>query len=58
MRYILTAHIFTLLCSISWIATCGINKLNTFCFGWSFSWIIGTGVWLIKRLVQQKFEVK
>lgn len=31
----------------SWGVTCGIIKLITMCFGWKFSWGIGTGIWLI-----------
>ena len=37
----------SLLYGISWIATCGIIKLITMCFGWNFSWAIATGVWLV-----------
>lgn len=32
---------------VSWIATCGLVKLITLCFGWAFSWPVATGVWLI-----------
>lgn len=31
----------------SWGVTCEIVKLITICFGWKFSWGIGTGVYLI-----------
>ena len=33
-----------------WLATCGLIKLITLCFGWTFSWIIATGIWLILLL--------
>lgn len=36
---------------ISWIATCGIIKLITICFGWTFKWSIATGIWLIGLLL-------
>lgn len=39
--------IHILLYAISWICTCGIIKLITMCFGWTFSWLIATGIWLI-----------
>lgn len=39
------------LCGISWIVTCGIVKLITLCFGWSFNWLFATGVWLIMYLL-------
>ena len=32
---------------LSWILTCGIIKLITICFGWTFEWGISTGIWLI-----------
>ena len=34
------------LCGFSWAIVCGVVKLITLCFGWHFSWAIGTGVWL------------
>lgn len=27
-----------------WILTCGLIKLITMCFGWSFKWSIATGI--------------
>ena len=40
---------------ISWIATCGIIKLITMCFGWTFKWSIATGIWLILALLSSSF---
>ena len=48
--------IFAVLCGISWIATCGIIKLITLCFGWTFKWGIATGVWLIMWLFSSTFK--
>lgn len=31
---------------ISWLITCGLIKLITMCFGWSFSWAVATGIWI------------
>ena len=42
---------------ISWIATCGIIKLITMCFGWKFSWAIATGIWLIICILKSIFNV-
>lgn len=39
-------------CALSWIVTCGIIKAITMCFGWTFSWAVATGVWLIICLVR------
>ena len=42
---------------ISWIATCGIIKLITICFGWNFSWPVATGIWLIIMILKGIFNV-
>ena len=42
--------------ALSWIATCGLVKLITLCFGWDFSWLIGTGVWLIFIIAKGIFK--
>jgi hypothetical protein len=41
---------------LSWIATCGVIKLITLCFGWTFSWAIATGVWLVMCLARTVFK--
>lgn len=41
---------------ISWIATCGIIKLITMCFGWTFKWSIATGIWLVLSLLSSTFK--
>lgn len=38
---------------LSWITTCGVIKLVTMCFGWTFSWPIATGVWLILVIIKK-----
>lgn len=42
---------------LSWIATCGIVKLITMCFGWTFTWGIATGIWLLMFLLRTIFNV-
>lgn len=37
--------IIAALYGVSWIVTCGIIKLITLCFGWTFKWSIATGIW-------------
>lgn len=37
---------------ISWLAVCGLVKLITLCFGFTFSWLIATGIWLILILLK------
>lgn len=41
---------------LSWIATCGIIKLITICFGLTFKWSIATGIWLIIRVLKSIFS--
>lgn len=41
----------------SWIATCGIIKLITMCFGLTFKWSIATGIWLIMCLAKTVFNI-
>ena len=45
-----------LICAISWIVTCGVIYLITLCFGWTFSWAIATGVWLVMCLLRTVFK--
>ena len=48
----LIAILLLVLCyEVSWLATCGIIKLITICFGLTFSWAIATGIWLILCLL-------
>ena len=42
---------------LSWIVTCGIIKLITMCFGWTFKWSIATGIWLIICMLRGIFSV-
>ena len=42
---------------LSWIVTCGIIKLITMCFGWTFKWSVATGIWLIICLLKGIFSV-
>lgn len=48
--------IIILVYGLSWIATCGIIKLITICFGWTFKWSIATGIWLIGLLLSSIFK--
>lgn len=48
--------VFLLLGGVSWIITCGIVKLITLCFGWTFDWLIATGIWLVMILAKSVFN--
>lgn len=37
---------------ISWLATCGLVYLATLCFGYEFTWLFGTGVWIVLWLIK------
>lgn len=41
---------------ISWICTCGVIKLITMCFGWTFTWGTATGIWLLMMLARTVFK--
>lgn len=43
---------------VSWIVTCGCIKLITLCFGWTFSWGVSTGIWLIMCCLTTIFKRK
>ena len=43
---------------LSWIVTCGVIKLITICFGWTFKWSIATGIWLVSLLISSVFKSK
>ena len=49
--------ILALAYGVSWIATCGVIKLITMCFGWTFKWSIATGIWLIICILRSIFNV-
>lgn len=44
------------LVALSYFITCGIVYLITLCFGWTFSWLIATGIWLLMVLLKSIFN--
>lgn len=60
MKKILKWMIVILLVGLAYILslliTCGIIKLITLCFGWTFKWRIATGIWLILILLKSCFS--
>lgn len=52
-----TILIYIVACALSWIVTCGVFKLITMCFGWTYTWGIATGIWLIMYLFRQMFSL-
>ena len=49
--------ILVLAYGLSWVVICGIIKLITMCFGWTFKWSIATGIWLIICILKSIFNV-
>jgi hypothetical protein len=43
------------LCALSYFITCGLVYLITLCFGWSFSWLVASGIWLLMILLKNIF---
>lgn len=56
LTIIATVITFLSICALSWIATCGIIKLITLCFGWTFKWSIATGIWLMIWIAKSIFS--
>ena len=52
---ILIALMFAAIMGLSWIITCGIVYLICACFGWTFTWPIATGIWLVTCLARTVF---
>lgn len=48
--------LLALACGLSWLVTCGLVYLITLCFGWTFTWGIATGVWLIWIILNSIFK--
>ena len=42
--------------AVSYLATVGLVYLITLCFGWTFSWIIATGIWFVLILLKGLFK--
>lgn len=53
---LLTALVLIVCYALSWIVTCGVVKLITLCFGWTFSWAVATGVWLVLCILKSIFS--
>lgn len=43
---------------LSWLLTCGIIKLITLCFGWTFTWPVATGIWLVLCLAESFLKTR
>ena len=48
--------LMALIYGFSWIITCGLIKLITMCFGWTFKWRIATGIWLVIVILKSIFS--
>lgn len=48
--------ILVLVYAASWIVTCGLIKLITMCFGWTFKWSVATGIWLLIMVAKKIFS--
>jgi hypothetical protein len=53
---LITVAIVASTLGVSWICTCGVIKLITLCFGWTYSWGIATGIWLLMVLARTVFK--
>lgn len=53
---IIVALMFIGIIGLSWISTCGVIYLICACFGWTFTWPIATGIWLLSCLARTVFS--
>ena len=53
---LITILILLIFSTFSYFITAGLIKLITLCFGWEFSWLVATGIWLIMWLVGLFFK--
>lgn len=44
--------IFALVYALSWVITCGLVTLVCMCFGWEFSLLTATGIWLAACIIR------
>lgn len=51
-----TILILVTLYGLSWLLTCGIIKLITLCFGFTFKWSVATGIWLVIGILKSIFK--
>ena len=54
---LLAAFLLVAIFAVSWLVTCGIIKLITMCFGWTFRFSVATGIWLAMMLARTVFQV-
>lgn len=54
---IIAIGVLILAYGLSWIGTCGIVKLITLCFGFTFKWSIATGIWFILCILRSVFKI-
>lgn len=45
-----------LIAALTWLICCGFIYLIAMCFGFAFTWKIGTGVWLTSILLKILFK--
>lgn len=52
MELLFFMAIYAVALLLSWLVTVCIVKLVTLCFGWTFSWAVATGIWLVLMLAR------
>ena len=55
---LLVGVIMLALLGFSWVVTCIFVKLITLCFGYTFTFSVATGIWLILLLLRLNFKTK
>jgi hypothetical protein len=55
VAFVLYLGLAAAIAGAGWLFVCGMVKLITLCFGWQFSWMVATGVWLVLVLIGSIF---
>lgn len=48
--------ILALYFGVSWLICCGIVKILSLCFGFTFTWPVATGIWIVFMFVSAAFK--
>lgn len=55
-KFVIGLLITAAILALNWGITIGLVKLITICFGWKFSLLVATGIWLVLFLLSDLFR--
>jgi hypothetical protein len=57
IEVIITGVIMIAIFGFSWFITCILVKILSMCFGFTFTWKLATGIWIIILILKNIFNV-